>query len=124
MKCHFSDCINMIASSAESYPPPPHNCLKEHKHEITLNFFLTKIKSLYSFGKFKKKISLLFLRFSPEFRSSNSFAVTEHTRNQIFLERYSKKLFFKMFSWVLFIVRGAGDRCCQFRISTCTVFIS
>jgi hypothetical protein len=21
-------------------------------------------------------------------------------------------------------VRGAGDRCCQFRISTCTVFIS
>ena len=62
-------------------------CLKVHKHEIILNFFLTKIKSLYCLGKFSKKISLLFLRFSPEFRSSNIFAVTEHTRNQIFYSR-------------------------------------
>jgi hypothetical protein len=67
--------------------------LKVHKHEIILNFFLTKIKSLYSLGKFSKKISLLFLRFSPEFRSSNIFAVTEHTRNQIFLERYPKRFY-------------------------------
>ncbi len=67
--------------------------LKVHKHEIILNFFLTKIKSLYSLGKFSKKISLLFLWFSPEFRSSNIFAVTEHTRNQILLERYPKIFF-------------------------------
>ena len=69
------------------------DALKVHKHEIILNFFLTKIKSLYSLGKFSKKITLLFLRFSPEFRSSNIFAVTEHTRNQIFLERYPKIFF-------------------------------
>ncbi len=80
--------------------------LKVHKHEIILNFFLTKIKSLYSPGKFSKKISLLFLRFSPEFRSSNIFAVTEHTRNQIFLKRYPKKFFFKMFTWVLYRTSG------------------
>ncbi len=60
--------------------------LKVHKHEIILNFFLDLNKSLYALGKFSKKISLLFLRFSPEFRSSNIFAVTEHTRNQFFLE--------------------------------------
>ncbi len=76
-------------------------CLKVHKHEIILNFFLTKIKSLYYLGKFSKNISLLFLRFSPEFRSSNIFAVNEHTRNQIFLESYPKIFFFKMFTWVL-----------------------
>ncbi len=50
---------------------------------------------------FRKKNSLLFLRFLPEFWSSNIFAVTEHTRNQIFLERYPKTFFFKMFTWVL-----------------------
>ncbi len=70
--------------------------LKVHKHEIILNFFLTKIKSLYSLRKFSKKISLLFLRFSPEFWSSNIFAVTEHTRNQIFfLREISKNFFFQ-----------------------------
>ncbi len=42
-------------------------------------------------------MSLLFLRFSPEFRSSNIFAVTEHTQNQIFLERYPKKIFLQNF---------------------------
>ncbi len=67
--------------------------LKVHKHEIIQNFFLTKIKSLYSLGKFSKKISLLFLQFPPEIRSLNIFAVTEHTRNQIFLERYPKNFF-------------------------------
>jgi hypothetical protein len=75
--------------------------LKVHKHEIILNFVLTKIKSLYSLGKFSKKISLIFIPFSPEFQRSNIFAVTEHTRNQIFLERYPKNFFFKMFTWVL-----------------------
>jgi hypothetical protein len=40
------------------------------------------------FVNFREKNSLLFLRFSPEFQSSNIFAVTEHTRNKIFLERY------------------------------------
>ncbi len=41
---------------------------------------------------FEKK-ALLFLRFSPEYRSSNIFAVTEHSRNHIFLERYPKNFF-------------------------------
>jgi hypothetical protein len=50
---------------------------------------------------FRKKISLSFLRFSPEFRSSNICAVTEHTRNQIFFERYPKIFFFKIFTMVL-----------------------
>jgi hypothetical protein len=74
-------------------PPPPKKkalrkrkdsrfSLKVHKHEI-ICFFLPKSNSL------------LFLRFSPEFRSSNIFAVTEHTRNQIFLERYPPKFFFQ-----------------------------
>ncbi len=51
--------------------------------------------------KFSKKISLLFLRFSPEFRCSNISAVTEHTRNQIFFERYTKIFFPKIFTLVL-----------------------
>jgi hypothetical protein len=75
--------------------------LKVHKHEIFLNFFLAQIKSLYALRKFSKKISLSFLRFSPEFRSSNIYAVTEHTRNQIFFERYPKFFFFKIFTVVL-----------------------
>ncbi len=37
--------------------------------------------------------SLLCLRFSPEFRCSNISAVTEHTRNQIFLMSYPKIFF-------------------------------
>jgi hypothetical protein len=64
--------------------------LKVHKHEI--------IKSLYALGKVSKKNSLLFLRFLPEFRSSNIFALTEHTQNQIYLERYPKMFFFKKFT--------------------------
>ncbi len=56
-------------------------------------FFLTYIKSLHALGKFSKKVSLSFLRFSPEFRSSNIYAVTEHTRNQIFFWEISKKFF-------------------------------
>ncbi len=75
--------------------------LKVHKHEIVLNFFWTYIKSLYTLCKFLKKISLLFLRFSPEFRCSDISAVTEYTRNQIFFERYPKNFFFKVFTLVL-----------------------
>ncbi len=75
--------------------------LKVHKHEIIWNFFLTYIKSLYALRKFSKKISLLFLRFSPKFRCSNISAVTEHTRNQIFLMSYPKNYFFKIFNLVL-----------------------
>ena len=52
------------------------------------------------FVNFRKKISLLFLRFSPEFRCSNISAVTEHTRNQFFL-KISKTFFFKIFTLVL-----------------------
>ncbi len=47
---------------------------------------------------FRKKFRLV----SFEVRSSNIYAVTEHTRNQIFLERYSKKIFFKIFTMILF----------------------
>jgi hypothetical protein len=46
-----------------------------------------------------RKISLLFLRFSPEFRNSNIFMVTEHTQNQFFLERYPKNFFAKSSLW-------------------------
>ena len=75
------------------------NPLKVHKHEIILNFFFTQIKSLYALRKFLKKNSLLFLWFSPEFRCSNISAVTEHTRNQIFFERYPKIFFSKSSLW-------------------------
>ncbi len=53
------------------------------------------------FVNFRKKIPLLFLRFSPEFWYSNISAVTEHTRNQIFLKRYPNFFFFKIFTLVL-----------------------
>ncbi len=48
-----------------------------------------------------EKFSLLFLRFSPEFRCSNILAVTEYTGNQIFLASYQNCYFFKMFTLVL-----------------------
>ncbi len=82
-------------------PPLDAKSLKVHKHEIILNFCLTEIKSLYALRKFSKKISLLFLRFSPEFRCSNISAVTEHTRNQIFVRDIQKFFFFKIFTLVL-----------------------
>jgi hypothetical protein len=50
---------------------------------------------------FRKKFRFFFLRFLSEFRSSNIFAVTEHTRNQIFLEIYPKIFFFRKFTLVL-----------------------
>jgi hypothetical protein len=53
--------------------------LKVHQHEIILDFF--DLKSLYALRKFLKKIS-------PEFPCLNISSVTEHTRNQIFFERY------------------------------------
>ncbi len=68
------------------------------------------MKSLYALRKFAKKISLLFLRFSPEFRCSNISAVTEHTRNQTFLRdisnlhfgpiRWVPRRFFKIFIFI------------------------
>ncbi len=64
-------------------------------------FFFTLIKSLYALRKFSKKISLLFLRFSPEFRCSNISAVTEHTRNQIFFIDIQKNFLVKIFTLVL-----------------------
>jgi hypothetical protein len=67
--------------------------LKVHKHEIILIFFLPKSNPYMPFVNFCKKILLLFLRFSPEFRCSNISAVTKHTRNQIFFERYPKIFF-------------------------------
>ncbi len=75
--------------------------LKVHKHEIILNFLLPKSYPYMPLVNFQKKISLFILRFSPEFWSSNIFAVTEHTRNQKFLERYPKNFFFKKFTLVL-----------------------
>ncbi len=53
---------------------------------------------------FRKKISIIFLPFSPEFRCSNIFAVAEHTRNQTFLVSYqnffSTNFHFCPFRWV------------------------
>ncbi len=48
-----------------------------------------------------EKISILYLRFLPEFRCSNIFAVTEQTRNQIFLVSYKKNVLTKIFTLVL-----------------------
>jgi hypothetical protein len=92
-----------------------------------LEFFLAYIKSLYALRKFSNKISLLFLRFSPEFRCSNISAVTEHTRNLIFLERYpknffgfsvfweiSKKIFFRFFGFSKFWI-FIGEICILIR---------
>ena len=64
-------------------------------------FFLPKSNPYMPFVNFRKKNSLLFLRFSAEFWCSNISAVTEHTRNQIFFERYPKNFFFKIFTLVL-----------------------
>ncbi len=81
---------NFIISALPSSPER-----KVHKHEIILNFFLPKSNPYMPLVNFRKKISLLFFRFSPEFRSSNIFAVTEHTRNLIFFEGYPKIFLFQ-----------------------------
>jgi hypothetical protein len=57
--------------------------LKAHKHEIILIFFYLNQNLICPWSIFKK-ISIIFLRFSPEFRCSNIFAEAEHTRNPIF----------------------------------------
>ncbi len=85
------------------WPPKIHknlSNLKVHKHEIILNFFLTLIKSLYALGKFSKKISLSFLRFSPEFRSSYIYQLSIRG-TKFFLRDIQKKFFFKIFTMVL-----------------------
>jgi hypothetical protein len=87
--------------------------LKVHKHEIFLNFFLPKSNPYMPLVNFQKNFAPSFLRFSPEFRSSNIYAVTEHTRNQIFLERYPKIFVFKSFTMVL--LDGLLDGFSKFR---------
>ncbi len=47
------------------------------RHEIIYNFLIHKSNPYMPFLNFRKKISLLFLRFSPEFRCSNISGVTE-----------------------------------------------
>ncbi len=66
------------------------------------------------FINFQKKNSLLFHRFSSEFRCSNISAVTEHTRNQIFLMSYPKNCFPKIFNLVL--LDGFQDGFWKFRL--------
>ncbi len=78
--CFLLTCIDMS--------PPRH--LNIHKHEIILIFFLPKSKLYMPLVNFSKKISIIVLRFSPEFRCSNIFAVAEHTRNQFFFGELPK----------------------------------
>ncbi len=66
--------------------------LKVHKHEKFWIFFLPKSTPYMPFVNFSKKISLLFLRFSPEYRCSNISAA----RNQIFLMSYPKIFFLQI----------------------------
>jgi hypothetical protein len=47
---------------------------------------------------FEEKKSLIFLRFSPEFRCLNIFGVTEHMRNQIYFWWAIKKLLYKIYN--------------------------
>jgi hypothetical protein len=65
-------------------------------------FFWPKSNPYMPLVNFRKKNSLPFLRFSPEFRSSNIYAVTDHTRNQIFFERYPKIFFLQNLHYVPF----------------------
>ncbi len=78
-------------------------------------FFLPKLNPYMPFVNFRKKISLLFLRFSSEFRCSNISAVTEHTRNQIFFERYLKKFFLQSLHFVPITLYGILDGFSKFR---------
>jgi hypothetical protein len=52
------------------------------------------------FVNFRKKFRFFSFDFRQN-RCSNISAVTEHTRNQIFFERYPKNFFFKNFTLVL-----------------------
>ncbi len=66
--------------------------LKVHKHEIILNFFLPKSNPYMPLANL-----LIFLLFSPEFRSLNIFASIRGTK---FFGEISQKFFFiKMFNW-------------------------
>ncbi len=62
-----------------------------------LNQILIQCMPLVNF----RKISLLILRFSPEFRSSNIFSVTGAYAEPNFFGEISKKFFFKKFTLVL-----------------------
>ncbi len=58
-------------------------------------------------------VFILFFRFFPEFRCSNIFAVTKHTRNQFFVEKFLN-FFCKMFTMVL--LDGILDDFSKFRL--------
>ena len=90
----FRKYLFIIISLQTKYSSPNPIPLKVHKREIILNFYWPKSNPYMPF-------SLLFLRFSPECRSSNISAVTEHMRNNIFFERYPKKFLVKIFTLVL-----------------------
>ncbi len=64
--------------------------LKVHKHELILNFFGPKSKPCMTLVNIRQKFRIF--RFLSEFRSSNIFAVAEHTRNQFFVVRYQTNL--------------------------------
>jgi hypothetical protein len=53
------------------------------------------------FVNFRKKFRFFSFDFRQNFDVRTFFAVTEHTRNQIFLKRYPKNFFFKIFTLVL-----------------------
>ncbi len=76
----------------------PSDILQKVKY-LYMNFFSTKSKPYMPLVNLKKL--MLFLRYLPEFRCSNIFAVTEHMRNQIILVSYQNKFFPKIFTSVL-----------------------
>ncbi len=86
--------FRIVPGSQENYHNFVHS-IKGTQAWDNFDFFVS-IKSLYALWKCLKKISLLFLQFSPEFLCSNISAVTEHTRNQIFFERYPKYVFLNL----------------------------
>jgi hypothetical protein len=67
---------------------------------------------------FRKKVRFFFLRFSPEFRI---FAVTEHTRNQTFLDRYPKNFFLQ--NAHLGLIRWIPNGFSKFRFFIVEIFI-
>jgi len=83
--------------------------LKVHKHEIFLNFFWPKSNPYMPLVNFRKKFRLVSFDFRQNFEvrtftrwlSIRGTKLTEHTRNQIFVERYPKKFFPKIFTIVL-----------------------
>ncbi len=71
-------------------------CLKVHKHEIILNFFLPESNPYMPFVNFRKKFRFCSFDFRQNFDVRTFPLVTEH-----FCWEISKKLFFKLFTLVL-----------------------